>query len=104
LKHKENSPASEDALVINKTNFSWGIKSEETKDSKTDSSSKKDVEQEKDKPADTKTVSIDSLVVLKDIDLKVKKGEFVCIIGDVGSGKSSILSAIIGDLIPVSQA
>lgn len=49
-------------------------------------------------------MSIDSLVVLKDIDLKVKKGEFVCIIGDVGSGKSSILSSIIGDLIPVSQS
>jgi ABC-type uncharacterized transport system ATPase component len=40
--------------------------------------------------------------VLKDIDLEIKKGEFVCIIGNVGAGKSSIISAIIGDLIPVS--
>jgi len=31
--------------------------------------------------------------------LKIKKGEFVCVIGDVGSGKSSLLSAIIGDMI-----
>jgi ABC-type nitrate/sulfonate/bicarbonate transport system ATPase subunit len=38
-------------------------------------------------------------VNLRKIDLKVKKGEFVCIIGDVGSGKSSLLSAIIGDMI-----
>lgn len=36
---------------------------------------------------------------LRNIDLKVKKGEFVCVIGDVGSGKSSLLSAIIGDMI-----
>ena len=49
------------------------------------------------------TVSIDSLVVLKDISINVKKGEFVCIIGDVASGKSSLLNTIIGDLIPVNQ-
>lgn len=36
---------------------------------------------------------------LRNVDLKVKKGEFVCVIGDVGSGKSSLLSAIIGDMI-----
>ena len=33
------------------------------------------------------------------IDLKVKKGEFVCIIGDVGCGKSSLLQAMIGEMI-----
>lgn len=31
--------------------------------------------------------------------MKIKRGEFVCVIGDVGSGKSSLLSAIIGDMI-----
>jgi ABC-type lipoprotein export system ATPase subunit len=36
---------------------------------------------------------------LKNINLKIKKEEFVCIIGDVGSGKSSLLSAMIGDLL-----
>lgn len=38
------------------------------------------------------------LVCLKDIGLKVYKGEFVCVIGDVGSGKSSLLSSILGEL------
>jgi cell division transport system ATP-binding protein len=42
-------------------------------------------------------------VALKDIDMKIKKGELVFIIGKVGAGKSSILSTIIGDLIPVSK-
>lgn len=49
----------------------------------------------------------DSLINLNNIDLSVRKGEFVCVIGDVGSGKSSLLSAIIGDMIylsPQSQA
>jgi ABC-type uncharacterized transport system ATPase component len=36
---------------------------------------------------------------LQEIDLQVKKGEFVCIIGDVGAGKSSLISALIGDML-----
>ena len=40
---------------------------------------------------------------MKDIDIKIKKGAFVCIIGKVGSGKSSLISALIGDLLPVPQ-
>ena len=36
--------------------------------------------------------------VLKDINLNIKHGEFVFIVGDVGAGKSSLLSALIGDL------
>ena len=31
--------------------------------------------------------------------MSVQRGEFICIIGDVGAGKSSLLNAIIGDLI-----
>lgn len=40
---------------------------------------------------------------MKNLNLKIKKGEFVCIIGDVGSGKSSLLSALIGDLLYIKQ-
>lgn len=42
-------------------------------------------------------------VVLKEIDLKIKQGEFVTIIGDVGSGKSSLMNAIIGDMLYFDQ-
>ena len=42
------------------------------------------------------------MITLKEIDLKVKKGEFICVIGNVGSGKSSLLNAVIGDLLYVS--
>ena len=38
---------------------------------------------------------------LKDVDLRVRQGDFVVIVGDVGSGKSSLLSAMIGDMIHV---
>ena len=42
-------------------------------------------------------------MTLKDIEITIKKGEFVCIIGDVGAGKSSFLNAIIGELIYTKQ-
>lgn len=35
---------------------------------------------------------------LKDINIEANKGDFVCIVGKVGSGKSSLLSSIIGQL------
>ena len=38
-------------------------------------------------------------MTLKNLEIKIKKGEFVCIIGDVGAGKSSLLNAIIGELV-----
>jgi len=47
------------------------------------------------------TSTLDEIITLKDIDLKIKKGEFTCIIGECGSGKSSLLSTIIGDLLYV---
>ena len=41
---------------------------------------------------------------LKEIDLRVQMGEFVCIIGEVGAGKSSLLKAMIGDLLYIEQS
>jgi ABC-type uncharacterized transport system ATPase component len=44
-------------------------------------------------------VSLERALALKELNLNIRHGEFVCIIGDVGSGKSSFLNAIIGDLL-----
>ena len=35
---------------------------------------------------------------LRDIDMEVKEGQLVCIVGRVGSGKSSLLSALLGEM------
>ncbi len=43
------------------------------------------------------------MIALKNINLNIKHGEFVCVIGDVGSGKSSLLSAMIGDMLYLDQ-
>ena len=40
--------------------------------------------------------------VLSDINLSIKKGEFICIIGEVGSGKSSLLQSILNSMLPTS--
>ena len=46
---------------------------------------------------ENKTVS--NYMALRNLNLRIMKGEFVCIIGDVGSGKSSLLSTLIGDML-----
>ena len=41
-------------------------------------------------------MTLNQAIMLKDIDLKIKKGEFVVIVGEIGSGKSNLLNAILG--------
>lgn len=40
---------------------------------------------------------------LRDVNIAAKQGEFVCIVGKVGSGKSSLLSSILGQLDAVDS-
>ena len=42
--------------------------------------------------------NIKEVILLKNIDLHINKGELVCIIGDVGSGKTNLLNAILNNL------
>lgn len=80
----------DDNCVEVKGNYSWGFtsKHEDKKKATEDESEKKD---EKKK--------LEKFITLQDINFSVKKGEFVSIIGNVRSGKSSLLQAIVGDLI-----
>lgn len=43
-----------------------------------------------------------SLIALKDVNLTVKEGEFVYLMGKVGSGKSSLLKSLYAD-IPIAE-
>ena len=51
----------------------------------------------------TEQRQLESILTLKGINLSIKKGQLVFIVGKIASGKSSLLSAIIGDLLPVSN-
>lgn len=43
----------------------------------------------------------DDTPVLEDINLAIKKGDVMAVVGRVGSGKSSLMSAILGDTVKV---
>ena len=49
---------------------------------------------EEDKPVE----ELDSKATLRNINLQVPEGSFVAIVGNVGSGKSSVLSALLGEM------
>lgn len=49
-----------------------------------------------------KKMKVEDAVNLKSVDFQIWKREFVCIIGEVGSGKSSLISALLGDMIYVA--
>ena len=73
--------------------FSWGFTSNQPKKGdkeKNEKASKSAVEQETEGDSNQRK-KLSKFITLKDINLQIKKGEFVCIIGDVGSGKSSLL-------------
>ena len=49
---------------------------------------------------DNITLAFKNKVILKDIDLEIKPEEFVFFIGYSGSGKTSLIRALIGDFKP----
>jgi ABC-type multidrug transport system fused ATPase/permease subunit len=102
-------PDGEFAIRIKNSNFSWGGKKEEKKEEGKEEEEKKEIEEKKllgkeddddSKKADKK---INKIMTLNSINLDIKRGEFICVIGEVGSGKSSLLSALLGDMVYVSD-
>lgn len=41
-------------------------------------------------------------LTLKNINLQVKQGQLIAVVGSVGSGKSSLISAVLGDMEKIS--
>ena len=82
-------------------NYSWGLS---TKKSQNPTEVKANDDKETtEKEGETKA-TLRKFLTLKNLDLQVYRGEFICVIGDVGSGKSSLLNAIIGDMIHVPES
>ena len=76
-----------------------------TKDENYESIQNKDTDEEINDENNIENISekLDDNIQIKDMNINVQKGEFVCIIGEVGSGKSSLLSAILGNMIYLDQ-
>jgi ATP-binding cassette, subfamily C (CFTR/MRP), member 1 len=52
---------------------------------------------------ETQVFNVDDSIQVKDLDIQIQKGEFICVIGEVGSGKSSLINALLGDMIYMSD-
>mmetsp|Transcript_6290 Transcript_6290/g.9671 ORF Transcript_6290/g.9671 Transcript_6290/m.9671 type:complete len:1368 (-) Transcript_6290:757-4860(-) len=96
---KEITPLSENcepAVVIAEGMFSWGSLEKKKK--------KKKKEDKKGSPIDNKEAQMmcavpdDYLITLKDISFEVHNYKLVAVIGETGSGKSSLLHAILGEI------
>jgi ABC-type multidrug transport system fused ATPase/permease subunit len=114
----ENPKFPDYAVHIENKSFSWGVKTVDVQQQYEKMSEamevrwcsrKKEKTEEEKKEEDrrwrelTQNWKLSKAITLHDITLKVKKGQFVCIIGETGSGKSSLLSTLCGELLPVPK-
>ena len=112
IKHDKENTENQSAFELkDSSNFHWGFekpKEEEKPKKKTKKDKKKDDDFKKlkeEKPTEGTELAtagapeVKQEFILKNLNFSVNKGEFVCIIGPIGSGKSSLLSTIIGDMI-----
>ena len=86
----------------NKKNADNKIDKDENKNNE-----KEEIEDEEDEDAlseNTKQhLNLKKIYTLKNINFTVKEGEFVCIIGEVGSGKSSLVQALLNNMIILNK-
>lgn len=107
-------PSSEDiAIEIENGNFQWEILPEaekEMKDKDANTSKGKEPaaesntkdnekdEVEKVDAMDMKPVKTEDHIHLRNINVKLKKGQLVAVVGSVGSGKSTLLNSLLGEV------
>lgn len=101
---KPDDPNNPNPTVLSiKGNFSWGFTAQKTKDKKPGAPPKNGKLIEEEKKDENPYKSVKQYLTLRDINIDFYRGEFVCVIGDVGAGKSSLLNSVIGDLLYVSD-
>lgn len=109
---KVNTNRDEDKVIIFKNaTFSWAQaskrkippkKSRKNKGRSKKRTSKVSIQRQDSTSSSEALVRPDEPFSLKDISLEIGKGEFIGIAGNVGSGKTSLLLAIIGEMLKKS--
>jgi len=85
-------PANETAIKITNGNFYW-VKNEKSGDLLLGNAEHQDRKHSSGHPH----------LILRNINMQIKRGSFVAILGDVGSGKSSMFNALLGEMLYDSQ-
>jgi ABC-type polysaccharide/polyol phosphate transport system ATPase subunit len=95
----DRDPELTHAVEIDNASFTWDSPPPD-EDKKGKSKKKHRRSSSKQEPDTTppNDVKEEVLFKLKDIDLKIPRGQFVAIVGAVGSGKTSLLQGLIGDM------
>ncbi|OMJ19580.1 Metal resistance protein YCF1 [Smittium culicis] len=95
-------------LMVSVTNgtFTWGFNANNSNDSKNDKKKlskkeKKEMKEKKSQPSDENVYDEDTPSI-KNINFNAYYGELIGIVGIVGSGKSSLVSALLGDMKKLS--
>lgn len=110
------TPVQEQVVVqIEDQNFTWGIKTFDFDDkmdeitrevwkirrTKTEEIREYENSMKRKEEQRTEQRRLDAVITLQNINISIKKGQLVFVVGKIASGKSSLLSAIIGELLPV---
>ena len=89
-------------VQICNSNFSWGgLK--QVKPNVNKANSKLINIKQNNEDSQTVGLTVRKSILLKSLNLTIYSGEFICIIGEVGSGKSSLISCILGDMIAIDE-
>ena len=87
------------ALSVMNASFSWGIQLKDKDEENSNDKDENNKKQEK-KKRKTKKENEESSppITLENINARVEKGSFTAIVGNVGTGKSSFLNAVLGEM------
>jgi ABC-type multidrug transport system fused ATPase/permease subunit len=97
----QRDPELTHAVEIDNASFTWDGPPPDDSEGKEGKGKKKHRRSSSKQEPDTtppNDVKEEVLFKLKDIDLKIPRGQFVAIVGAVGSGKTSLLQGLIGDM------
>ena len=92
-------PELKHAIEIDNASFTWDGPPPDVNEAKEDKGKRKSrSDAHPNRDSETKEVKEEALFKLKHIDLRVPRGQLVAIVGAVGSGKTSLLQGLIGDM------
>ena len=97
----KNNPGDDDdhCIILDNCSFSWYNQDEQNNNNNNNNKNKKQQKHEKnDHQHDDDDKQNHSKPFLQKIQMKIKTKSFVAIVGAVGSGKSSLLQAILGNM------